>query len=55
MGQKLFYTMVVIEGEIHISGDLCWCGSHYDENSGMFLHKLQVDRGKTHDTSEYLQ
>lgn len=55
MGQKLAYTLILIDGELHISGDICWCGSHYDAGSDTFLHQLQIDKGKTHDTSKAIQ
>ena len=56
MARVILVQMVVIEGEIHFAGDFCWCGSHYDEMSGIFLHQLAMEVGKTHpNTTEMVQ
>jgi len=47
MASLIKYECVVIEGELHICGDFCWCNSFFDEKTDLFLHHLTADKGRT--------
>jgi len=46
MATLIRLSRVLLDGELHIHGDFCWCDSHYNEELEMFLHPVASDKGK---------
>lgn len=47
MGSRIKSNRIILDGEVHECGGLCWCFPQYSASEDTFLHFLEIDKYRT--------